>query len=138
MEATIEKVGTLGAHTGIPVRIADLVPFADRHCQMCGGAGERRVSVGTPDYGRKPTKSGKTRKSTAKKTVPCMCGFRRFMVVQRVAQDRKTGQIFFCEPVVAWSPAGQAIHKAAEADAMALAEPVAVVETTEGEPSAPA
>lgn len=90
--------------TDIPVRIADIIPFAKKRCKTCFGAGMIRVN-------------GKDR--------PCGCGLRRFLEVQRVRRDG-TGQLFFVEPVVAWSAAGQAAHegmqKAAAEAATATAE----------------
>jgi hypothetical protein len=115
------KPTTIAERTDIPVRLADLQPFVHPKCPQCAGSGERWITWRVPDTSRKPMKSGKLHKLTCKRQEPCTCGLWRFLKVQRAAVDEKTQRLYFCNPVVAWSPESQALYKAEKEKAAAEA-----------------
>lgn len=100
-----------GTKERIAVRIADLVPFADRKC-ACKGEGERRVSV-KGELGP-PMKSGRRKHVHTLKRVPCTCGLNAFMRAQKTTLDKETGQLFFAEPIRFWSDEGRRLHAASK------------------------
>lgn len=106
-----EQVTPATGLTDIPVRLADLVPFARKTCGACDGKGERFYTVKEDDTDRPPMKSGRLHQRVARKTAPCSCGLHGFLKVQKVAQNQRTGQLFFCEPIVAWSDAGKKMQE---------------------------
>jgi hypothetical protein len=99
----------------IPVRVADLTPFAVKHCSRCGGSGERRVSKRGP-LGP-PMKSGRRKTVNTLRTIPCGCALTLFMRAQKTEQDPATGQLFFAEPILHWSEEGRRLHAQETSDA---------------------
>jgi hypothetical protein len=118
MDVDTDKVG---ARTDIPVRFCDLRPFIKRECRLCDGSGELRIAKPQVTRGRNRVTGAKYTTSAPGelKDSPCGCGLRRFQRVQSTWRDSKTGRLFFAEPVVAWSPAGQHAYQAEQAEAKA-------------------